>query len=170
MPHRIVMPETAAASPHRTTYRTRAAVTTATLWDVPRSTRRRVASNTAVQVAGKGAVLVLGAASIAVLTRYLGPRDYGRYTLALMYMQLFAVLADVGLFTTVVREISRVPARTRELVGNALTLRMLLSIALIALGAGVSLLLPYEPSVRVAILLAGGPLFLGMLTSSLVTV
>ncbi len=47
---------------------------------------------------------------------------------------------------------------------------MILSIALIALGAGVSLLLPYEPSVRLAILLAGGPLFLGMLTSSLVTV
>ena len=68
---------------------------------------RRVASNTAVQVAGKGVVLAIGFVSIAVLTRYLGPGDYGRYTLALMYMQLFAVLADVGLFTTVVRDISQ---------------------------------------------------------------
>ena len=58
------------------------------------SIRRRVASNTAVQVAGKGAVLALGAASIAVLTRYLGPGDYGRFTLALMYMQLFGVLVN----------------------------------------------------------------------------
>jgi O-antigen/teichoic acid export membrane protein len=137
---------------------------------MPRSVRRRVASNTAVQVAGKLAVVALGAASIAVLTRYLGPSDYGRYTLALMYMQLFAVLADVGLFTTVVREISKDPARTQQLVGNALTLRLLLSIAMIAAGAGISLLLPYEREVRVAILLAGGPLLLGMLTSSLVTV
>ena len=67
------------------------------------SARRRVASNTAVQLAGRGAVLAFGLVSIAVLTRYLGPEDYGKYTLALMYMQLFGVLADVGLFTTVVR-------------------------------------------------------------------
>jgi O-antigen/teichoic acid export membrane protein len=137
---------------------------------VQSSIRRRVASNTAVQVAGKGAILALGAASLAILTRYLGPDDYGRFTLALMYMQLFAVLADVGLYTTVVREISKDPSRTEELAGNALTLRLLLSILMIALGVGLALLLPYAPNVRVAILLAGGPLLFGMLTSSLVTV
>lgn len=134
------------------------------------SVRRRVAGNTAVQVLGKGAVLAIGAASIAILTRYLGPDDYGRFTLALMYMQLFGVLADVGLFTTVVRDISRDPERTDELVGNALTLRLLLSFVVIALAAGVSLLLPYAPDVRVAILLAGGPLLFGMLNTSLVAV
>jgi O-antigen/teichoic acid export membrane protein len=130
------------------------------------SDRRRVASNTAVQVAGKAAVLAVGAASIAVLTRYLGPADYGRYTLALMYMQLFAVLADVGLLTTVVREISKDPSRTERLVGNALTLRLLLSLATIVVAVAISLLLPYEPDVRLAIVLAGGPLLLGMLNGA----
>src|SRR4051794_31743953 len=115
-------------------------------------------------------VLAIGLVSIAVLTRYLGPSDYGKYTLALMYMQLFGVLADVGLFTTVVREISKRPERTEELAGNALTLRLLLSIAVICLASAISLLLPYPPDVRVAIVLAGGPLLFGMLTSSLVTV
>jgi O-antigen/teichoic acid export membrane protein len=115
-------------------------------------------------------VLALGLVSIAVLTRYLGPEDYGKYTLALMYMQLFGVLADVGLFTTVVREISKDPSRTEELVGNTIVLRLLLSIAVIALGALISLLLPYDHQVRVAILLAGGPLLFGMLTSSFVAV
>ena len=71
------------------------------------SARRLVAANTAVQVAGKGVTLAIGLASIAIVTRYLGPDDYGRYTLALTYIQLFGVLADVGLFTIVVREISR---------------------------------------------------------------
>ena len=130
------------------------------------SARRRVASNTAVQLAGKGAVLALGVVSIAVLTRYLGPEDYGKYTLALMYMQLFGVLADVGLFTTVVREISKDPERTEELVGNTIALRLVLSIAVIALAAAVSLLLPYDHQVRVAILLAGAPLLIGMLTTT----
>ncbi len=108
--------------------------------------------------------------SIAVVTRYLGPDDYGKYTLALMYMQLFGVLADVGLFTTVVREISKDPSRTDELVGNTLTLRLLLSIVVIALAAAISLLLPYEPEVRTAILLAGVPLLFGMLTSTFVAI
>jgi O-antigen/teichoic acid export membrane protein len=138
--------------------------------NVAPSIRRRIASNTAVQVAGKGAVLAFGAVSIAILTRYLGPDDYGRFMLAIMYMQLFGVLADAGLYMTVVREISKDPGRTQELVGNVLTLRLLLSFAVIALGAGVSLLLPYEPDQRLAILLAGGPLLFGMLTTSLVTV
>ena len=134
------------------------------------STRRLVASNTAVQVAGKAAVLAIGLVSIAVITRYLGPDDYGRYTLALTYMQLFSVLADVGLFTIVVREISRDPSRTEELVGNTLTLRLLLSVAVIAVAAALSLALPYDPDVRVAILLAGLPLLFGMVNSTFVTV
>jgi O-antigen/teichoic acid export membrane protein len=134
------------------------------------SARRRVASNTAVQIAGKGVVLCFGLASLAVLTRYLGPSEYGKYTLALMYMQLFGVLADVGLFTTVVREISKDRSRTDELVGNVLTLRLLLSLVVIAVAAGVSLLLPYEHEVRVAILLAGGPLLFGMITTSYVAI
>ena len=129
-----------------------------------------MALNTAVQVAGKGAVLLMGAVSIAVLTRYLGPEDYGRYTLALMYMQLFGVLADVGLFTTVVRDISKEPGRTEELVGNAMTLRSLLALVAIVLGAAVSLALPYDRDVRLAILLAGGPLALGLLNTSIVAV
>jgi O-antigen/teichoic acid export membrane protein len=134
------------------------------------STRRLVASNTAVQVAGRVVMLGIGLVSIAVITRYLGPDDYGRYTLALTYMQLFAVLADVGLFTIVVRDISRDPARAEELVGNTLTLRLLLSAAVIALAAAISLLLPYDPDVRTAILLAGLPLLFGMLNSTFVTV
>ncbi|HEV3378609.1 MAG TPA: flippase [Thermoleophilaceae bacterium] len=134
------------------------------------STRRLVASNTAVQVGGKAAVLAIGLVSIAVITRYLGPDDYGRYTLALTYMQLFAVLADVGLFTIVVRDISRDPERTEELVGNTLTLRLLLSAAVIVVAAAISLLLPYDEDVRVAILLAGLPLLFGMLNSTFVAV
>jgi O-antigen/teichoic acid export membrane protein len=134
------------------------------------STRRLVASNTAVQIAGRGVTLAIGLASIAILTRYLGPDDYGRYTLALTYMQLFGVLADVGLFTIVVREISRHPERTERLVGNTLTLRLLLAAAAIVLAALVSLLLPYDPDVREAILLAGLPLLFGMLNTTFVTV
>ena len=74
-----------------------------------RTLGQRVATNTILQLAAKSAVLVIAAVSVAVLTRYLGPADYGRYALALSFMQLFGVLADAGLTTIVVREISREP-------------------------------------------------------------
>ena len=82
----------------------------------------------------------------------------------------YAVLADAGLYTTVVRDISKDPSRTELLVGNTLALRLVLSLAVIALACAISFLLPYEPDVRVAIALAGGPLFFGMLASSYVAV
>jgi O-antigen/teichoic acid export membrane protein len=134
------------------------------------SARRLVASNTAVQIGGKAVTLAIGLASIAIVTRYLGTEDYGRYTLALTYMQLFAVLADVGLFTIVVREISVHPERTERLVGNTLTLRLLLAAAAIVAAALISLLLPYDHDVRVAIVLAGLPLLFGMLNGAFVAV
>ena len=174
-------PKPPADAPHRSSARhhacrptraaARAVAAAGTLRDVSPSTRRRVASNTAVQVAGKGAVLALGAASIAVLTRYLGPRDYGRYTLALMYMQLFGVLADVGLFTTVVREISQRPgahrgARRQRARRCGCSSRS----ALIALAPASACCCPTSPTSASRSCSPAARCCLGMLTSSLVTV
>ena len=65
-------------------------------------------------------VLAAGAVSIAVTTRYLGAAGYGRFALALALLQALGVLADAGLVAVVVREASKAPQRTAELVGNAL--------------------------------------------------
>ncbi|MGH2763059.1 MAG: flippase [Thermoleophilaceae bacterium] len=158
-------PTKRAASPSRSGSRTALRIPFGPLSERPLA--QRVAANTAVQLAGKAAVLAIAAGSIVVLTRYLGPGDYGRYVLALTFVQLVGVLADAGLATIVVREASRDPARASALVGNALTLRLLLSFAVIAVAGLLSLALPYEPDVRVAILLAGVPLLFGMLASAI---
>ncbi len=131
---------------------------------------RQVARNTAAQALGKAAVLVAGAASIAITTRYLGAAGYGSFALALAFVQMLGVLADAGLATLVVREISREPGATAELVGTALVLRLLLGAAVVALAGLLSLALPYAPEVRVAILIAGVPFLLGLASSSLATV
>src|SRR6202040_1829071 len=112
----------------------------------------------------------LGLASVAVLTRYLGPARYGQYGLAFSYTQLFGVIADVGLFTVVVREISKTPERTEALVGNAIAMRLALSFSALSLALGVALALPYPQAVRIAILIAGGALTLDLLTASLTAV
>jgi O-antigen/teichoic acid export membrane protein len=131
---------------------------------------RRVAYNTAVQLAGKAVILGLGAASVAVATRYLGAASYGRFALALAFVQMLGVLADVGLVTTTVREISKAPERATELVGNALVLRLALALSVVALAVALSLVLPYAPEVRVAIAIAGVPFVLGLVNGTVVAV
>jgi len=134
------------------------------------SVLRKVAWNTAAQAAGKAAVLGIGLASVVITTRYLGSSGYGKVALAFAFIQMLGVLADVGLLTVVVREISRDPAQTDRLVGNALVLRLALSLVTLALAAIASLLLPWDHQVRVAVLIAGVPFVLGLVNTALVAV
>ena len=134
------------------------------------SVLRRVAWNTAAQGAGKAVILTIGLASVVITTRYLGATGYGKVALAFAFTQTLGILADVGLLTVVVREISRDPASTDRLVGNALVLRLVLSLALLALAALASLTLSWDTQVRVAVLIAGVPFVLGLVNSALVAV
>lgn len=134
------------------------------------SVLRRVAWNTAAQAAGRAALLAIGLASVVITTRYLGASGYGKVALAFAFVQMLGVLADVGLLTVVVREISRDPASTDRLVGNALLLRLVLALVVLALAALVSLALPWDRDVRVAVLIAGVPFVLGLMNSALVAV
>lgn len=136
----------------------------------PAALGRRVVRNTSVQLVGKLAVLGIGAASIAITTRYLGVDGYGRMALALTFLQTFGVLADAGLLTVTVREISRRPERAGELVSTTLLLRLLLSLVVLVVAVLVSLALPYDRTVRLAILIAGAPFVLGLLNGAIVAV
>ena len=131
---------------------------------------RRVTSATLVGLAGRVAVLLLGLASIAITTRYLGPDRYGRFALALSFVQLFGVLADAGLTTIIVRELAQRPERAGSVLGSALALRSGLAVAAAGAAALAALLMPYPPDVRVAVLIAGVPLVLGLLNSAFVAV
>ncbi len=129
-----------------------------------------VARNTLALGAGRLVILAVGAASIAVTTRYLGAAGYGRFALALALLQTIGVLADAGLAAVVVRESSRAPERTAELVGNALAMRLALGVVVVALAAAASGLPSYGPDVRTAVLIASVPFALGIVSSSLAAV
>ena len=129
-----------------------------------------VARNTLAQAAGKVVVLGAGAVSIAVTTRYLGAAGYGRFALALALLQTLGVLADAGLVAVVVREASRAPHRTAQLIGNALAMRLALCLVVAGLAAAASGLPSYGPDVRTAVLIASVPFAMGVVSSSLAAV
>lgn len=134
------------------------------------SATRRIAYNTAVQIAGKVIITIIAAVSVAILTRYLGPAGYGKFTIVLTFLSFFSIAADLGLFTVVVRRISQDESSTERVVGNALSLRGALSIVVLLTAIGIGWLLPYEPDIKFGIAIVSVALVFGLLNSSLLTV
>lgn len=133
------------------------------------SATRKIAYNTGVQIAGKVLVTIVAAASIGISTRYLGPEDYGKFTIALVFLSFFSIAADLGLFTIVVQKLSEKPEDSERILGNALSLRTLLSIVVMLVAIGVGFLMPYATDVKTGIAIASLALIFGLLNSSLVT-
>lgn len=102
-------------------------------------------------VAGRGASLVLGLVATALLTRYLGPVGFGHYRTAVAYLGLIVILADLGMTSIFVREVSRPGADQPAVVGNALSLRLMIAASFFGVGTGLAWLLDFDDHVRLAI-------------------
>lgn len=108
----------------------------------------------AVVVVGKIASVVVGLATMAIVTRHLGPEGFGHYRTVLTYVSLTAVLADLGLQMVALKEISKPGADARGILGAAMSLRLLASTVLLLVAATVALVIPYDPVVHRGIFLA----------------
>jgi O-antigen/teichoic acid export membrane protein len=104
-------------------------------------------TNMAAVALGKGATAVAGLLTIMVLTRELGPREFGYYRTVLTYSAFAAVLADLGIYLVGLREMSRPGADAARVVGNALFLRLTSTAAILLVASLLALLLPYDATV-----------------------
>ena len=108
---------------------------------------RVLMTNMAAVAMGKGATAVAGLLTIMVLTRELGPHEFGYYRTVLTYSAFAAVLADLGIYLVGLREMSRPGADASRVIGNALFLRLTSTAAILFLASLVALLLPYDAEV-----------------------
>ena len=109
---------------------------------------RKIALNslisTAVRVAGIGVSL----ATIGFITRYFSKTQWGEYSIVLAFGGIFAVLADLGLYQMMVREISRDEVSEGKIINNIFTLRLFSSLFIFALAPFLSFFLPYSDLTR----------------------
>lgn len=103
---------------------------------------------TGARVVGTGVALV----TIGFLARYLGKEGFGEYVAAFAFLFIFSVLADLGLYTLLTREISRPGADEKKIVSNLFTLRASALVFFLGLAPLFSLLFPYSPALRLAII------------------
>src|SRR6201988_2616014 len=111
----------------------------------------RMAANTLVHAVGSLLASVVGFVPFVVITRGLGPEAFGDFTAATVFLFVPVVLADVGLSTAVLREISADPARTEPAMRASRPLRVNFATIAGLIAFWLGLALPFNDRILVAI-------------------
>ncbi len=102
---------------------------------------RKIYTNTLAQIGAKILTALISIYLIKILTGYLDIAGYGLYSKIYNYLSIFAVIADLGLYTITVRELTK-HQDNREMVarisGNVLSLRALSGVLIIGLSLSIA--------------------------------
>lgn len=130
----------------------------------------KVAKNTVIQILGKIISILLGVAALGIMTRYLGQEGYGQYITILVFLQFFGILMDLGLYLTLVREISANPEKENWIFNNVFTLRFFSSILFLSLAPIVVIFMPYPDIVKWGVVITTLTYFFNSLVQILTSV
>jgi len=136
---------------------------------------KKVAHNFILQIIGRILALILGLFVISLMMRYLGPRNYGYYSTAFAFLQVFGIIADFGLYLITLQYLGAADLlkgaekekRVRYIMGNIFTLRFFS--ALIFYGGAFALCwaFPYPKIIKLGVGILSGSLFFCTLIQAL---
>lgn len=129
-------------------------------------TARRVLKNTGVILAGNIANKVLNAVILIYLARYLGSSEFGKYSFVITYLFFFSVISMLGINKIVVREISQDKTIQESILGNALSIRLLLSIFAIVISIIIINLLDYPGDIKILVYIFSLTLFFSSISTT----
>jgi len=115
---------------------------------------QKIALNAAVSSGARITELAISLVIIGLITRFLGESGFGDYATVLAFVYIFTVLADLGLYSIVVREISREGADEEKIINSALTLRMIGGLLILGSAYFISLFFPYSSQIQIGIAIA----------------
>lgn len=114
-------------------------------------TARVVAINTLWGALGRLVGGLLAIWALAVISRTLGPNQYGDYATVLAFFYVFSAVADLGIYQILVRDIGSPEQNEEELVGTALIARSAAVLLSLVVGVAVFLVIPkYQGLVALA--------------------
>ncbi len=124
---------------------------------MPLAFNRLLGSQLLWLIGGRLSLLLFSLLSTGLMTRDLGPHGFGDFRTAVGFLGLIVLLADLGLASIFVREISAPNADQDRIVGNAIALRLTLATASVAVALALLLALPFtEEAERAALWAAPG--------------
>ena len=112
---------------------------------------KRIAVNTIISAGARVIGILLAFLIIGLITRYLTKTEWGEYSIILTFGGIGAVLADMGFYQLMVREISKPDSDEKRVVSNIFTLRLISGLFIFAAAPLASLLFPYSGQARLGI-------------------
>ncbi len=112
-----------------------------------------ILKNTSFLMAGTLIQRFLSFFTAILITRYLGPKDYGQYTFVIAFVTIVAVVWDFGLYTLYVRDVSRDKSIAAKYAGNVISLKTVLFIAIFPAMLLYLKLLGYSPEVTKSLII-----------------
>lgn len=103
---------------------------------------RQVAHNTLIQGSGKGLGFVFGLLSVALMARYLGVAGFGEYSTITALIQVFAIVADFGLYQIALQLLPQKKWSEEKVISGIWTLRIILAVVFLGLGWLMVLVIP----------------------------
>jgi len=131
---------------------------------------RKIALNTLATSAGKILGGFLALVTLGFITRSLGAFGFGQYATGVAYLSTFQILADLGLYSLLTKEISQKPEQEKELVGQFFTLRLIVAVFFMALASALVFLFPYSRELKLGIVFASSAFVMLSLTQLFLSV
>jgi len=126
------------------------------------SLKRDIFINTVVQSLVRVVMLALTLVSLKLLTNYLGVTGVGNYNTITTYLNLFLVVAELGLFSVTVREVAKAPEKEPSIMSNVLAIRILVSLLTAIIAVLLVFFTQYSDEIKYGVLVASGFLFLNL--------
>lgn len=112
---------------------------------------RKIAYNTLISAGARIIGVALSLVNIGFIARYLGQQGFGEYSLILTFLSIFNILADLGLYSLMTREISRPDADEKKIASNIFTLRVAILFGFLILAIVSVWLFPYPVRVKLGV-------------------
>lgn len=122
---------------------------------------QKIASNTLISVAGRITSGALGLVVVALMSRYLGQKGFGEYSIILVFLYMVLAVSDLGLYSILSREIAKIENNENKIISSIFGLRILSALLFFIISFVVLYFLPYSKDIKIGILIASpGFLFL----------
>ena len=115
---------------------------------------RKIAYNTVISTGARLLGVALSLISIGLIARYLGQSGFGSYSLVLAFLYIFDSLADLGLYSLMVREISKSDVDEKKVASNILTIRIVALLVFMGIASIIVWFFPYPAQVKNSVIIA----------------
>ncbi len=107
---------------------------------------KKIATNTFSQILSKASTAIISIFLLSILTNYLSVELFGLYNKIYNYLGIFSFLADLWLYTIAIREITNHQEDSEKIVGNIMTLRLILGLIILIFSLVIGYFLPWYNS------------------------